>query len=105
MGALLVCWVVYPLVLLAVTVGCGVLVERAGGTRLPGALLPRVGLAAVIVIAGFLTLASATAPLATPAVVLAAAAGLALAIRDGDRLRRVDRWAVGAGFAVFIVFA
>ena len=35
---LLVCWVLFPLAVTAVSLGCGLLLERAAGIRLPGAL-------------------------------------------------------------------
>ena len=43
---LTVAWLVFPLVLLALCLGCGLLVERLTGTPIPGALVPVVGLAA-----------------------------------------------------------
>jgi hypothetical protein len=87
--SLFVCWFVFPLVMLAVTLGCGLLAEWAGGARLPAVLLAPVGLAVVVVIAGFFTLADATAELATPAVVAAAVAGLIL---GRNRLRARPDW-------------
>ncbi|MDX6639535.1 MAG: hypothetical protein QOF12_546, partial [Solirubrobacteraceae bacterium] len=69
-------WVGFPLLALIAAAGHGLLVERAAGVRLPGALLPPIGLAGVIVVAGLLTSAEALAPLAAPAVALVAAAGL-----------------------------
>src|SRR3954451_18483461 len=83
---LLVAWLLGPLGLAALTAGCGLLAERAAGIRLPGALVVPTGLAGVIVVAGFFTVARFTAVLATPAVVVAAVAGLVLACRAG-RLR------------------
>ena len=66
-AALLASWVVFPLVMLALVVGCGLLAERAAGSRMPGALVAPTGLAVLIVIGGFCTLSRATAPLTTPA--------------------------------------
>jgi len=52
-------WVLYPLLLAAVGVGWGLIVEWAAGSRLPAPLLPALGLCAL---AGGLTLTSATVP-------------------------------------------
>ena len=60
-------WVLAPLVLVLVALGTGLLAERIAGLRLPGAILPGVGLAAAIVVAGPFTLFDATAELAAPA--------------------------------------
>src|SRR5581483_2629737 len=49
--ALFVCWVAYPLLLALLSLGCGLLVERAAGTLLSGALLVPAGPAGVIVAA------------------------------------------------------
>src|SRR5204863_331921 len=69
-------WLVFPLVLALVCLGCGLLLEAGGGTRLPQPLVLPAGLAAVIVIAQVTT---ATVPRATtPVVVAAALAGIAL---------------------------
>ena len=43
--SLLLAWIVFPLVLVALSLGCGLLVERAAGLTLPGALLLPLGLA------------------------------------------------------------
>ena len=77
--SLIVSWVLFPLVLAAIGVGLGALVERAGGDRLSDALLLPLGLAAAIVIAGTLNAFSATESWAVPVVTVAALAGLVLA--------------------------
>ena len=61
---LLVAWVAFPALLLALAAGCGLLVDaarRRGACRSP--LLPAVGFAAIVVVGQFLTLADATAEL------------------------------------------
>lgn len=74
--ALAAAWVAFPLLLLAVASGWGLLVEWAAGARLPAPLLPGLGLCAL---AAALTLTSATVPeLALSATVCGALAGLAL---------------------------
>jgi hypothetical protein len=99
---LLVAWFVFPGVLLALALGCGLLVRRVAGVALPGALLPGAGLALIVVVAGFLTLVDATAELATPAVVALALAGLAL---GRGSLGRPSPWALAAAGGVFAVYA
>jgi hypothetical protein len=103
MSTLLVPWLAFPLLLCTLSLGCGLLLERASGLRLPGTLLLPSGLAVVIVIALFATMNGATARLATPAVLVATAAGFALSL---GRLRlRLDRWALAAGLGAFAVYA
>ena len=74
-------WVLFPLILAALSVGCGLLLDAVVGVRVRGALLPAVGLAVVIVVGQFLTLAPATAELATPVAVAMAIAGFAFGLR------------------------
>src|SRR5207253_1061505 len=83
----IVAWVLFPVVLLAVCLGCGLAVERVGGWRLPGALLPSVGLALIIVTATLLTYQASTAPFTTAAVVALALAGYAGSKRRLGELR------------------
>src|SRR2546423_3925976 len=99
-----VAWLLFPLVLLAVCGGCGLLVERLGGLRLPGALVPSVGLATVIVLATALTYKSATAGLAPPVVVLVALVGY---VAGWGRLRASspNRWAIGVAAGLFAIYA
>jgi hypothetical protein len=100
---LLVCWVVFPLVLGLLSLGCGLLLEAAAGCRLPGALLLSAGLAVIVVAGQFTTLSDATAELSTPLVVALAAIGLALF--PPWRRARIDGWAVAAAAGVYAVFA
>jgi len=100
---MLFAWVVFPLVLVALSLGCGLLLEACVGRRLPSLLLAPAGFAAIVVIAGILTARGETASMATPAVVLAALAGAIL--RRPWRDRTVERWTLAAGLAVFAVYA
>jgi hypothetical protein len=108
-----VSWILFPLVLVALCLGCGLLLEAGLGRRLPGLLLAPAGFTAVTVIAGVLTSRGETASLATPAVVVAALAGLALACRPRDGAgwtppwagRTLDGWALAAAVGAFAVFA
>ena len=99
---MLVAWVVYPLVLLALCAGVGLLVDVLTGWRLPGALVAPVGLAAIVVVGQFTTMADATAELTVPLLVGLAAAGLALSLpwRRGP----LDPVPAAVAIAVFLVF-
>jgi hypothetical protein len=101
--SLLICWLVLPLVLGLLALGCGLLLEAVTGRPLAGALLAPVGLAVAVVVAQFAVLSNATAELASPLVVALATAGFLLAGRA--RLRAVDGWALGSAVAVFAIFA
>src|SRR5437660_827312 len=102
--SMVVAWLLFPLVLLVVCGGCGLLIERVGGFRLPGALVPSVGFATVIVLGTALTYKSATAGLAPWVVAATALAGYAAGWR---RLRASapDRWAIVVGVGLFAVYA
>jgi hypothetical protein len=99
-----VAWLLFPLVLLVVCVGCGLLVERVAGWRLPGLLIPSAGLALVIVAATLTTSLRATAPLTTPLVGLLTLVGYACSWRRVRGLK-LDAWAVGVGTSVLAVCA
>ena len=71
---MLACWVLFPLVLALVSLGCGLLLEIVSGVRLPGAIVPAAGLALVVVATHFTTLTDATAELSVPLVVALATA-------------------------------
>src|ERR1700731_2287868 len=74
-------WGLFPLGRAGPGRGGGALVEWAGGGRELGALAIPLGLAAAIVVAALLTIASATAPAAAPVVAAGGVAGLARAWR------------------------
>ncbi len=86
-----VSWVVFPLVLAVLALGCGLLLEQLTGWLLPGPLVVPAGLAMMIVVASFTTATDATAELTVPVVAFLAVAGVALSFpwREG----RVDPWA------------
>jgi hypothetical protein len=100
---LLVAWVALPLLLAALCLGCGLLVERAAGAALPGAALLPLGLCAIVVAGGLATAIGAIAVVATPLVVALAVAGLVWG-RPLAALRP-DPWTIAAAVAVFAVFA
>ncbi|HTY97204.1 MAG TPA: hypothetical protein VMB91_09200, partial [Solirubrobacteraceae bacterium] len=97
-------WGVFPLLLLAICLGCGLLVEWIAGWRLPGALLPSIGLALIIVVASLTTRNPHTAPLTTAAVVVLTVAGFALGWRRARGLRPKG-WPLAVGLASYAVFA
>jgi hypothetical protein len=101
---LLQAWLLFPALLALLSLGLGLLVERAGPAPLPGALLIPVGLAAIIVIARAAMTWDLTAELATPLVVAGALAGLVLG-RPRVWPLRLDGWAAAAALVVFAVFA
>jgi hypothetical protein len=96
-------WVIFPALLGTLCLGCGLLVERVAGLRLPGALIPAIGLALIVVGAQFLTLLDGTAELATPAALALALIGLCLAGRPA--IRRVEAAAVAVALLSFAAFA
>ena len=98
--SLILSWVLFPLALAVVGAGWGTLVERGAGTRVNGALLLPLGLAAAIVVAGTLTAFSATAPAAVPVVAVGAVAGLIFAWPGW----RLGRWALLAAIGVLVVY-
>jgi hypothetical protein len=106
---MLVSWILFPLLLAVLCLGCGLLLEWLAGYRLPGPLLAPAGFALLLVLAAVLTSRGETASLATPAAVLAALAGFALAhLKGGRDLRRLrgalDGWALAAALGVFLVY-
>jgi hypothetical protein len=95
-------WILFPLVLLALCVGLGLLVDVLTGRRLPGVLIAPVGLAALILVGQFTTLSDGTAELTVPLLLALAivGGGLSLPWRFGPP----DRWAIAVAIAVFVVF-
>ncbi len=85
-----------------VCLGCGQLLARAAGIRLPSPLLVPTGFAAVIVLAGFATALPATAVAATPIVVGLAVVGLCLV--PWRRPGREARAAAAVGVVAFLLF-
>lgn len=100
---LVVGWVAVPLLLAALCLGAGLLVEALAGTHLPGAALIPVGLCAISVAGVLATAISTLAPVATPLVVCLAIAGFVWGRRP--RELRPEPWTAVAAVAVFAVFA
>jgi hypothetical protein len=94
-------WALLPVVLLALSWGCGRLVATLAGLELEPSLLLPTGFALVMAAGLFPPILSGLAPLATPLVVGLAITGFAV----GRPIKpRLDRWAAAAGSGVFLVF-
>jgi hypothetical protein len=94
---LILAWVAFPAVLTALGAGWGVLVEKAVGREVQGALVVALGLMAALGAAAILTASRSTAPAAVAIVAAVGVAGLAL---GWPQRRRISRWpllaAIGA---------
>ncbi len=101
---LVVAWLVFPVVLVALATGWGCAVSRLCGVRLPGELVPPLGFAAIVVVSGLVTLIPRAAQFATPVVVGGAAAGLAAAW-PWTRPSRAAAWPAVAATLVFAAYA
>jgi hypothetical protein len=100
--------IVFPLVLLVLSAGSGLLVRRLGGGWLPGRLVLPVGFAAVVATCAFFTYINALAPAAGYIALALALVGLVLERRAGGlRRRRLDGfpWGPLAGLAAFVSVA
>ena len=93
-------WVIFPLVVAATGAGWGVLVERLAGRRYCGALLIPLGLAAVTVVAGTITVPSATAPAAIPI----CGAGAVVGLVWGRPWRRISLWPALLAVGVILAY-
>jgi hypothetical protein len=102
-------WLLFPLLLVALSLGCGLLVRHAAATSIPPSLLAPVGFSVLILVGEFASIGDTLAELAMPVAVLLAIAGFSLALRRprpaGDRGARFERLAAWAALAVFAVYA
>lgn len=101
--SILVAWVVFPLVLLALCVGLGLLVGALSGRRVKGTLLAPLGFATMIVLGQFTTITDTTAELTLPLILFLAILGVGFSLPW--HYGSVDRWAIAVAFAVFALFA
>jgi hypothetical protein len=99
--SLIVSWVLFPLVLVAVGAGWGVLAERLAGVRV-GVLLVPLGLATALVVAALLTAWSAIAPAAVPVVGVGTVAGLLI---GWPSRRGIGKWPALAALGALLVYA
>jgi hypothetical protein len=96
-------WLVFPLVLVLVSVGCGLLLESGSGLELPRPLLLPAGFVVVSLTTQFAHMSDATAGLATPLVVALAIVGFGLGWPI--RPQREDGWALAGAGGAFAAFA
>lgn len=96
---LVVAWLVFPLVLGALCLGAGLLLERLSATSIPTALLLPAGLATVVTVASLVVSLPATAKLTTPLVAALAVAGLVL-----GRRRLPDGYALAAALVTYACY-
>ncbi|HYH58899.1 MAG TPA: hypothetical protein VD790_06720 [Thermoleophilaceae bacterium] len=99
---MIVCWIVFPVVLTAVAVGCGLLLERVAGVRVPGPLLPLLGLCVIAIVGQATTEFDSTAELTLPIALVIAVAGAVLARNRGGW--RLDPWAAVAAVGTFVIY-
>ncbi len=100
---MLTSWVLFPLVLAALCVGWGWLLVSVLRVRIPGALVPCLGMAGLVIVGQFLTYADFTAELTTPLLTTGAAVGLVLGVRRA--LSLPPAWALVAAGGVLAVYA
>jgi hypothetical protein len=100
--SLLAAWLVYPLVLLGLCGGLGLLVDALSGRRLPGALVAPIGLAAIVLVGQLTTLTDAAAQFTVPLVCFLAVLGAGLSLPW--RFRQPDLWMIAVALTVFVVF-
>ncbi len=97
-----IAWLVFPVVLGLLSLGCGLLAERAAGVAVAASLRLPLGFAAVVVVSELAILGGRTAPLAAPAVVALAVLGIGLSL---PWRRPRGGWWLAAAVGVFCVFA
>jgi hypothetical protein len=103
-----IAWLVFPLVLVLLSLGSGLLLQRAAAIDLPAPLLIPAGFVVVSLAAQFAHMSDSTAGLGTALVVALAVGGYALTFswrRPTWPRPRVDPWWIAAGVGVFAVFA
>lgn len=99
---LVLAWLAFPALLGALCIGCGLAVARLAGCAPGPALTPACGLAAIVCVGQFLTLADATAELMAPAIAALAVAGVAVALPLRPRRSWIVAGMTAAGaFALF----
>jgi hypothetical protein len=99
----------FPLLLAALSLATGLLVQRLAGTALPALLLAPLGFAAIVGVSQLTTWSGVTAPLTPVVLVLLALAGVALGRRDLRARWRTRRggwwWGWAAGLAAYLTAA
>jgi len=101
-------WALFPLLLLALCAGWGLLVEAVVGISIPRVLLPGLGLCAIIAVGEPTLLLGSASAVALPLAIAAGAGGWALAAararRRDPRKGEGERWALLAALVVFAAF-
>ena len=97
--SLILAWVLFPLVLAAVSAGWGAVVELGSGSEVKGVLLIPLGAAAVIIVALLMTEVRFIAQATVPLIALVALAGLYLL-----RSRRPQLWPLLAAVGVLVAY-
>jgi hypothetical protein len=100
---LLVAWLLFPVVLGLLSLGCGLLLEQVAGMAIPAALLLPLGFVILSLATLFAHMSDRTAELGAPLVVVLALIGFGLSLPR--RFGRVDGWLVATGAAVYGAFA
>lgn len=100
---LLAAWLLYPVALIALCLGLGLLAGWAAGWRLPGVLLIPVGFVTLLALARLMTQETATAPFALVVLLLLAGAGFVVQ-RAWLRTLRPDPWMLLAAVGIFAIF-
>src|SRR5919107_1515325 len=103
-GVSLVAWFVAPALLLALTLGSGLLLERLTGFRLPNALLAPVGSCAAFLLGHAVYRVGGGVALVAPLLVVAALAGFVLARRGLRERLSPGLWPGLAALATFALF-
>jgi hypothetical protein len=104
----------YPVVLALLCAGAGLLVDRASGGTLSGALLVPAGAAALVAVSQLMTYVPALAPATPVAIVLVALGGIGLGLRaarreraglrsGAARLMRAGGWVAGVSLVVYLI--
>jgi hypothetical protein len=100
---------VFPLLLAALSLGTGLLVQRLAGVALPALLLIPLGFAAIVGVTQLTTWSGATAPLTPLVLVVLAVAGAVVSRREALARWRARRsgwwWGWGAGVAAYLTAA
>ncbi|HEX4805476.1 MAG TPA: hypothetical protein VFU94_06215 [Conexibacter sp.] len=100
---------VFPLLLAALSLGVGLLVQRLAGIALPALLLPPLGFAGIVGVSQLTTWSGTIAPLTPAAIAALALAGFALGHRGAIGRWRARRsgwwWGWTAGMAAYLTAA
>jgi hypothetical protein len=110
-GVFLLAWVVFPALMLVLSLGAGLAVRRATGrAAVPALLVVPVGLATLVVLAGLFCYYASLAPLAGPACAVVGVLGLVLGRRTlrgviQRRGRGFDLWAMSAAVGAGLIVA